>query len=29
VFPAIRANAKYETYYLLGTSFARPIITRT
>ncbi len=28
VFPAIRANAVYEDYYLLGTSLARPIITR-
>jgi argininosuccinate synthase len=28
VFPAIRANATYESYYLLGTSLARPIITR-
>jgi argininosuccinate synthase len=28
VFPAIRANATYEWYYLLGTSLARPIITR-
>ncbi len=28
VFPAIRANASYEHYYLLGTSLARPIITR-
>jgi argininosuccinate synthase len=28
VFPAIRANAVYEWYYLLGTSLARPIITR-
>jgi len=28
VFPAIRANAVYENYYLLGTSLARPIITR-
>ena len=26
VFPAIRANAIYEGYYLLGTSLARPII---
>ena len=24
VFPAIRANAEYENYYLLGTSLARP-----
>ncbi len=28
VFPAVRANAEYENYYLLGTSLARPIITR-
>jgi argininosuccinate synthase len=28
VFPAIRAGAVYESYYLLGTSLARPIITR-
>jgi len=28
VFPAIRASAVYEGYYLLGTSLARPIITR-
>ena len=28
VFPAIRAAAVYEGYYLLGTSLARPIITR-
>jgi argininosuccinate synthase len=26
VFPAFRANAMYEGYYLLGTSLARPII---
>lgn len=26
-FPALRANAVYENYYLLGTSLARPIIT--
>ena len=26
VFPAIRANAIYEGYYLLGTALARPII---
>ncbi len=26
VYPAIRANAIYEGYYLLGTSLARPII---
>ena len=26
VFPAIRANAIYEGYYLMGTSLARPII---
>lgn len=28
VYPAIRANAMYEGYYLLGTSLARPIIGR-
>jgi len=28
VFPAIRANAIYEGYYLLGTSLARPIIAK-
>ena len=28
VFPAIRANATYESYYLMGTSLARPIITQ-
>ncbi|CAN5853089.1 MAG: argininosuccinate synthase [Acidimicrobiia bacterium] len=28
VFPALRAGAVYESYYLLGTSLARPIITR-
>lgn len=28
VYPAIRAAAVYETEYLLGTSLARPIITR-
>ena len=28
VFPAIRAGAVYETEYLLGTSLARPIITK-
>ena len=28
VFPALRASAIYEGYYLLGTSLARPIITR-
>ncbi len=28
VFPAIRAAAVYETEYLLGTSLARPIISR-
>ncbi|MXY75020.1 MAG: argininosuccinate synthase [Acidimicrobiia bacterium] len=28
VFPAFRAGALYEGYYLLGTSLARPIITR-
>lgn len=28
VFPAFRAGALYEGYYLLGTSLARPIITQ-
>jgi argininosuccinate synthase len=28
IFPAIRANAVYEWYYLLGTSLARPVIAR-
>ena len=28
VFPALRAGAVYEAEYLLGTSLARPIITR-
>jgi argininosuccinate synthase len=28
VFPALRASAVYEWYYLLGTSLARPIISR-
>lgn len=28
VFPALRASAIYEGYYLLGTSLARPIISR-
>jgi argininosuccinate synthase len=28
VLPALRSNAVYEWYYLLGTSLARPIITR-
>lgn len=28
VFPALRASAIYEGYYLLGTSLARPIITK-
>jgi argininosuccinate synthase len=28
VFPAIRAGAVYEGYYLLGTSLARPIISK-
>jgi argininosuccinate synthase len=26
VYPAVRANAVYEGYYLLGTSLARPVI---
>ena len=28
VFPVLRANAAYESGYLLGTSFARPLIAR-
>lgn len=28
VFPVLRSGAVYETYYLLGTSFARPLIAR-
>ena len=28
VFPMLRANAVYESYYLLGTSIARPCIAR-
>ncbi len=28
IFPALRANAVYEWYYLLGTSLARPVIAR-
>ncbi len=28
VFPALRANAVYEGYYLLGTSLARPVISK-
>jgi argininosuccinate synthase len=28
VFPAMRANAIYEGYYLLGTSVARPLIAK-
>lgn len=28
IFPAFRANAVYETGYLLGTSLARPLIAR-
>lgn len=28
VFPAFRAGALYEGYYLLGTSLARPVITQ-
>ncbi len=28
VFPVLRAGAKYETDYLLGTSFARPLIAK-
>lgn len=29
VFPIIRANAIYESRYMLGTSLARPCITKT
>ncbi len=28
VFPVLRSGALYEGYYLLGTSFARPLITK-
>lgn len=28
VFPALKANAVYESYYLLGTSLARPLIAK-
>jgi argininosuccinate synthase len=28
VFPALRASALYEGYYLLGTSLARPVISK-
>ncbi len=28
IFPALRANATYEWYYLLGTALARPILAR-
>ena len=28
VFPALRANATYEWYYLLGTALARPVLAR-
>ncbi|HYA36400.1 MAG TPA: argininosuccinate synthase, partial [Candidatus Binataceae bacterium] len=28
VFPMLRANAVYESYYLLGTSIARPVIAK-
>ncbi|MFI3325302.1 MAG: argininosuccinate synthase [Clostridia bacterium] len=28
IYPTIKANAKYENNYLLGTSFARPIIAK-
>jgi len=28
VFPALRANAVYEWYYLLGTALARPVLAR-
>lgn len=29
IFPMLRANAIYESYYLLGTSIARPLIAKT
>jgi argininosuccinate synthase len=28
IFPALRANAVYEHYYLLGTALARPVLAR-
>jgi argininosuccinate synthase len=28
IFPALRANAVYEGYYLMGTSLARPVLAR-
>ncbi len=28
IFPALRANAVYETYYLMGTALARPVLAR-
>lgn len=28
IFPALKANAVYEWYYLMGTSLARPVIAR-
>ena len=28
IFPALRANAVYEGYYLMGTALARPVIAR-
>jgi len=28
VFPMLRANAVYESYYLMGTSIARPVIAK-
>ena len=28
IFPALRANAVYEHYYLLGTALARPVIAK-
>lgn len=28
VFPVLRASAVYESYYLMGTSFARPLIAK-
>jgi argininosuccinate synthase len=29
IFPAIKANAVYESSYLLGTALARPVIAKT
>ncbi len=28
IFPALRANAVYESYYLMGTALARPVLAR-